>query len=201
MRKNIIIVSMITVCLLTSCIVSFAANENTEDLKRQIETLQKRVEQLETKKAQDQDTTTDARMPKGWDPFDEISNMQHAMDKMLQDSFYHRGNPNRGMFKSNMLYDADFQIQEEQDKYIIHFDMTGLNKDKLDIQVNPRAITVKGEREEKQVEQSQGQYLTSSSYSSFMKSIPIPPDADTSKMQTETKGEELIITLQKKGVN
>jgi HSP20 family molecular chaperone IbpA len=198
MKKNIIILSVFAGLLSISYFPSFAVNENAEDLKKQIEILQKRVELLEEKNEREQEPITEEIPLKRWDPFEEISSMQHVMDKMLQDSFYHRGNPNKGMFKSNMLYDADFKIQDEKDKYVIRFDMTGSNKDKLDIQVNPRAITVKGEREEKQVEQDQGQYLASSSYSSFMRAIPIPLNADTSKMETEIEGEELIITLQKK---
>ncbi|MEW6534654.1 MAG: Hsp20/alpha crystallin family protein [Candidatus Auribacterota bacterium] len=187
-------------------IPSFAEGDDIEELKKQIETLQNRVAELEA--AQDQqknsrDTTRDPlgvfrHQPQRWDPFEEIARMQEEMDRMFRNSFAFGGNDSRGMFRSDMFYDDSFAVKEEPDKYIIEFDMAGLDQGKVDIQVNEHAITVKGEGMEEKTAENENQVFRSKNYSTFMKSIPVPEDADTAKMETRQEKDKLIIILPKK---
>ena len=64
--------------------------------------------------------------------------------------------------------------------------------------VNDHVLTIKCEGQQEESDDTDNQMFRSQSYSSFMKSIPIPDDADTSKMQTKQEEDILIITLPKK---
>ena len=184
--------------------VSFAQENSVEDLKKQIEALQKRVEDLESSapvmgaRSAGDPLGVLPKPTRRWDPFEEITRMQEEMDRMVQDSFRWGGPAGKGMFRSHMFYDDSFDIKEAPDSYRIEFDMTGLNAGTIDIQVNQQSLTVRGERAQEHSEEGRNNYIASKSFATFMRSFPVPPDADTSKMKTENQGDKLIITLPKK---
>jgi len=73
-----------------------------------------------------------------------------------------------------------------------------LNKEKIDIQVNEHSITVKGQQTHEEDKKSPGQSVHAKSIGLFMKTIPLPIDADTAKVTTEHQGDILVIRLPKK---
>ena len=186
------------------CSSSVFAKETIEDLRKQVEHLQKRVEELEgakEKQAEDDDASRgffNRRRNRGWDPFSEMERMQEEMDRMFQHSFSRRGSGGPGMFSNNMSFDADVDLKETKEGYEITFDLKGLDEEKFDIQINEHSITVKGEHNSEETEERSNQYFQSKSYGSFMKTIPLPVDADTSKVKTEKQGDQLVIQLPKK---
>ena len=199
-NKNIIITTLMLMAFL--CSAPAFAEETMEDLKRQVELLQKRVEELESskeqKKEEDSSGFLNQRRNMGWDPFSEMERMQEEMDRMFQHSFSRRGLGGTGMFSSNMSFDAELDLKETKEGYEIIFDMKGLDEEKIDIQINEHSITVKGEHNSQETEENPNQYFSSRSFGSFMKTIPLPVDADTSKVKTEKKGDKLVIKLPKK---
>lgn len=202
--NKIIWIALIAILLTTfNTRNSFADEPTMEDLKKQIEVLQNRVDELESsKKHQDKDEDDswghfNRRRSSRWDPFEEIHRMQEEMDNMFQHSFGQSGGF-QGSFSNNMGFDYDFDINETDKGYEIKFDMKGLDKEKIDIEINDHSITVKGEHSMQQTEEGQNQYFSSQSFGSFMKTIPLPVDADTAKVKTEKEGDTLIIKLPKK---
>jgi HSP20 family protein len=200
------IVLLACVLLFNRGFVAFAQEDQVEVLKKRIESLQKRVEELEAgqvkaaQKAQEGARGYFKTSPDRWDPFSEIYRMQAEMDRMFQDSFFMGGPTSKGMFRSNMYYDDTFAMEEKEDKYVMEFDMAGMNEGKIDIQVNQRSLTVKGEQKAQRQDEGLNRSFSSQSYATFMKTISVPPDADTSRMTTENKGGKLIITLPKKTI-
>lgn len=204
MRTKLYSLSVALILLLTLLLNSGAhafAADDTEELKRQIEALQRRVDELEAEREADGGGGLglfNRRRAQRWDPFEEMHRMQEEMDRMFQDSFNWGGGNSRGIFSSDMYYDDTFDIVEEDDKYIIAFNMKGFDQDKVDIQINQQSITIKGERSAEKREEDPNRYFSSKSISTYLKSIPVPEDADTTKMKTEQKKDKLIITLPKK---
>ena len=181
--------------------LSSYAEEDIEVLRQQIQRLQERIKQLEASRSPVESKDSLGPMWRQrdlWDPFAEMERMQEEMDKMFQDSFRFGGPSSRGMFKSDMYYDDNFDMKEEKDKYVIKFDMRGLNKDKLDIDINKHSITVRGEHSAEETEQGPDRYFRSQRFGTFLKTIPLPIDADTSRVKSEKKGDHLVITLPKK---
>lgn len=204
-KLNRIPISALLTVLLLLTGSSVSAGDDVEDLKAQIEALQKRVNELENtqqvpEEHEDEDSRGffNRRDNRAWDPFDEIRRMQEEMDSMFQQSFGSRGLGGSGMFSNNMSFDQDFDLKETDNGYEIRFDMTGLDKDKVDIDINEHSITVKGEQSRQDTEEGDNTYFRSQSYGSFMKTIPLPVDADTTKVKTEKEGDSLVIRLPKK---
>lgn len=144
------------------------ADENVSALKAQIGALQKRVEELESDR---------------WDPMAEMERW-----------FTGRS----GLLNSNMLYDENFEIKDNQDHYLISLDMQGFDKNKVDIQIDPHSVTISGQQSSQSKEEGHNGYYSSHSYGSFLRTLPLPADADTHKVQTKKEGGKLIITISKK---
>ena len=155
--KTASLMMFIMVFLLSNFAIAQEANSVAE-LKKQIEALQNRVEELESskdKRAEDDSWGFfDRRRGGPWDPFDEMRRMQDEMDRMFQDSFSSRGLSKGGMFSSNMSFDHDFDIKETDEGYQIRFDMKGLDQEKVDIDINEHSITVKGEHSRRDTEEN-----------------------------------------------
>ena len=202
--KRLLVFSLTAVLFAGVCLFrpvsSFSKDNDVQELKKQIEALQKRVQELESTQNKDDDSQMNPLLPRrhAWDPFEEMARMQEEIDRMFQGSFSLGGHLGRGMFQNNMFYNDDFEIKEEKDKYIIEFDMAGLQQDNIDIQLNENSITIKGEMQQEETQEDDNKYFSSKSQSSFIKTIPVPEGADTRNMKSEMKGDKLIITLSKK---
>lgn len=167
-------------------------------LKKQVETLQQRIEALETQKSlSDQKSSVSSPDQFAWDPFSEIHRMQEEMDQMFQNSFFRSGQ-RQGVFSNRMSFDSDFNVREVEDGYEIQFDMKGLDNEKVDVEVNGRSITVKGEHSTQKTEEGDVGYFSAQSFGSFIRTIPIPEDGDATKVKTEKSGETLTIFVPKR---
>jgi len=172
------------------------AQEDTTELKKQIETLQKRVDELESQ--QHAVPANPSPFDRGnWNPFAEMERMQKQMDNLFSNNLNNQSAP-AGMFSSNMVFDQGLNLKETDKGYEITFDMAGMDKDKVDLQINKNSITVTGKYEEQHKQENPNGFMQSQRFGTFLKTIPLPVDADTSKMTTEQKGDELVITLPKK---
>jgi HSP20 family protein len=174
--------------------------ETIAELKQQVEKLQKRLDALESRGQEPPPERQKYLQPefggsKGL--LEGVQQMQERMDQMFQNSFSH-SELGTGVFSGNMNFEYDVNLNETENGYEVTFDMKGLDQDKLDIQIKEHSVTVKGEQSQDDTQKSPERYMRSQSYGSFMKTIPLPIDADTSKAKTEKEGGILVIKLPKK---
>ena len=134
-----------------------------------------------------------------WDPFAEFSRMRRQMNKMMQEMFDDHGwHSGMGSFGSDLFYDKGFDMEETESEYIIRLDVADLNKNKIKIEVNGGSLTITGERSEETEKTGPNSMFKSSSFGSFTRVLPIPRNADTRAIDTDIKGDTLIITLPKR---
>ncbi len=183
------------------------SDDDTESLKKQIEQLNQRVTELESELDNKAQPLPRASSPfqrgfgGGWDPFSEFDRMQEEMDRMFQNPFGRQQSKGSGpsLSQQNRFNEDNFELEEKEDHYVIQFDMTGMNKDKMDIEINDHSITVSGESSSETKETSSNQFFRAQSFQSFHKTIPLPVDADTQNLKSEQKDSLLIIIIPKRG--
>lgn len=179
-----------------------SADESVKELKAQIEALQKRVDELEASRSALQPRPQSGVNPFNagrWDPLAEMDRVQQEMNRIFQQSFANTGFTGRsGLLNSHMFYDDNFDIKDNQDHYLISLDMQGFDKDKVDIQIDQHSITISGQQSSQSKEEGHNGFYSSHSYGSFLRTLPLPDDADTQKVQTKKEGGKLIITIPKK---
>ncbi|MBF0532202.1 MAG: Hsp20/alpha crystallin family protein [Candidatus Omnitrophica bacterium] len=180
----------------------YAADDvNVVELKKQIETLQKRVDQLEAEKRNAQDNRGQSLMSRSralWEPFEEMERMQQEMNLMFQNAFDRQGQGGAGMFNGNMGFNTDFDLKDTGRGYEIKIDIAGLDRNKINLEINPRSITVKGEYGRQESHQGGQGFYSARSFGTLVKTIALPVDADTTQIKTDKQGDVLLITLPKK---
>jgi HSP20 family protein len=65
-------------------------------------------------------------------------------------------------------------LKETENEIILHADIPGVNREDLDITVEERMITLKGEIKQDQTREEKGYHLTERHYGSFYRTIPLP---------------------------
>lgn len=178
------------------------SDEDVAELKKQIEVLKKRVEELESSKTRPvvgiSRNSYNPANSGAIDPFADMERIQEEMDRILEKSFSFPNQPGQGMLTNTMSFDTNLDFKDTAEGYVITFNMSGLDKDKVDVQINDHSITVKGEQTLQNQQQNPNGYFQSQSYGSFMKTVPLPEDADVTKIKTEKTGDKLVITMPKK---
>lgn len=134
-----------------------------------------------------------------WDPLDEMERIRREMDQMFSGAFGRREPQDQwGMFNTDMFYDSGLDVKETPQGYEIRLNVAGLDKDKIDIEINDRSLTVSGQgsgREEQTFPQGA---FRSRQFHSFLRAIPLPEDADGASVKTEIDGDYLIIRMNRK---
>ena len=136
--------------------------------------------------------------PGNWKLFPEMKRMQEEINRMFQDSFHRRGWPGSGILNSSIFYDEGFDLEKTEEGYMIKLDIKGLDKEAINVDINESTVTISGEYS-RQIEEADPHGIYSlRGYGSFLKTIPLPADADTEKIETIKKGNSLIIRIPKK---
>jgi HSP20 family protein len=97
------------------------------------------------------------------------------------------------------MYEPDLDVQETGDAYLIRLDLPGVDKDKINVKIQNNVLTISGERksEKEETDDKSGFYRMESSFGSFMRSFPLPADADSNVMTAESKNGVLMVRLPK----
>ncbi len=206
-RTGMIMIGLGVFCLTmigTGASFVYGQQDDVAALKQEIEMLKKRVDQLEKERrtptvqgAPFQQRSSVKRFWRDWDPFAEMDRMQAMMDRMFKSSVGRFGG-GRGVLSNQIYFNPNFDLKETKDGYEIRIDLTGLDQNKIDIRADKHSITIKGEQEREEKNEGDDRYYEMKAYGSFLQTIPLPMDADVSKMKTEKEGDALIIRLPKK---
>lgn len=193
----------IAVLSLMICARPAFADDNVQDLKKQVEDLKAKVSELEARQQQ-----RSAQQGQGWqapikaegdqwDPFAEMERMHSEMGQMVRQAFGEPFSPRHGMFSDNLFFDSS-RIEETKDGYLIKLDIAGFDKDKININVKDGSLAISGEYTNDKKQNDKNRAFESHDYGQFLNTMPLPKDADVSKMKTEKKGDTLEISFPKK---
>lgn len=134
-----------------------------------------------------------------WDPFAEIDRMQQSMNRMFQESFRRASlfAPSSGM--TAVMFEPDIDIREQGNRYVITLDIPGMEKDRISVSVEGRALTVSGERriEQESSDEQSGFYRMERQFGSFQRAVPLPEDADPESLKASYDKGVLRIELEK----
>lgn len=92
----------------------------------------------------------------------------------------------------------DLVFDESANEYTISLDLEGIDKDSIDINANKYQLRVSGKHSEKIERKEQGTVFKSESFGRFVKTVPLPEDADTANMSTKLEQDKLVIKIPKK---
>jgi HSP20 family protein len=204
-RTRTIVVPAVVAALMAGS-SSYAAAKGNEDvgiLKDQVSQLQAKVVELE-KQLADQQGKPLVQGPSSMvdhdpmDPFAQMDAMEQQMQAMIARPFgigFSTG-PLRGHAAS---FAPDYDVKATDKAYIISFDMPGMDKAKINVEVKNGVILVSGERSSETKEDQGGKfYRQERSFGYFSRSIPLPEDGKPESLVAKYENGVLTLTIDKK---
>ena len=125
-----------------------------------------------------------------WDPFDLMTDFQNEMNRLFHRSLHKKN----GWEKT---FEPEVDLVEEKDTFIVKADLPGIKKEELDIKVEGRVLTLKGERKEEKETKEKNYYASERFYGVFTRMIELPTDVKADQVKAAYKDGVLEITLPK----
>lgn len=125
-----------------------------------------------------------------WDPFDIWGDLQHEMGRLF----------NRSLLKRNgwaRTFEPEIDVIEEKDSFFVKADLPGIKKEELDIEVEGRILTLKGERKEEKETKEKNYYASERFYGTFRRVIELPTEVKADQIKAAYKNGVLEINLPK----
>jgi HSP20 family protein len=130
-----------------------------------------------------------------WDPFREVVSLQNRLNSLFQDY-------GRGQNDSDALSAASFappvDIYEDEHKLVLKLEVPGVRQDDLDIQVEGRTLTVRGERKFSNEEKQENFHRVEHRYGTFARSFTLPSTVDAENVKATYDAGVLELELAKK---
>lgn len=86
-------------------------------------------------------------------------------------------------------------VSETPEEYRIDAELPGVKKEDVELNVENRVLTLRGERREKKEEKDKKFHRVESTYGSFMRSFTLPDDADGNKVAADYKDGLLSVRI------
>lgn len=197
-------------CLFFISLAGYGFAETTDDvalLKKEITVLKSRINQLEQRLSDAQNataytptTTNDAEDL--LDPFSTMKDIERQMNSfMAQQSGGFPPPMPSGMGAIHPgSFNPGYDIKGTEKSYVITFDMPGMDKSKINVEINNGILLVSGERsgETESNDKDSHIYRQERSFGYFSRSIPLPKDAKPDGIQAKYENGILTVIIEKK---
>lgn len=129
-------------------------------------------------------------MRRGRDPLTGFGSLQEAVRDMLATWPF-------GEREALSLADwtPSCNVSETTEEYRIEAELPGVKQEDLDVKVEDRVVTLRGERREEKEEKGKKYHRVESSYGSFMRSFTLPDDADEDTVTANYKDGLLSVRI------
>ena len=122
-----------------------------------------------------------------WDPFQQLAEMQREVDRILGRT-QHNGDATHAWLPV-------VDIEQTKDAVVLKFDLPGMKREDVSIEVEGRTLTVSGERKEETEEKHEGYYSRERSIGRFSRSFMLPENVEESKIEAKFKDGVLIVKV------
>ena len=128
-----------------------------------------------------------------WEPF-RVGNFRGEMDRLFDHFLAHHRHEGDGWFRPAI------EVSEDESGLVVKAEVPGVEKDKLDVKVDGRILTISGTKEEKREESDKERtyHIYESRYGSFQRSLELPEYIDTGEPEADYSDGVLTVTLAKK---
>ena len=166
-----------------------AGNDDAAALREQVSQLQNRVAELEKQLAHKRGRMQPLIREDEFDPFAQIEAADQQMQAMLA----------QPMLRHASVFSPGYDVKASEKAYTISFDMPGMEKAKINVEVKDGMILVSGERSSETKEDQGGKvYRQERSFGYFSREIPLPEDAKPESLKAKYENGVLALTVDRK---
>ncbi|MGE0762958.1 MAG: Hsp20/alpha crystallin family protein [Bdellovibrionales bacterium] len=126
-------------------------------------------------------------------PFREMARMESSFDRLLNEMISERN----GAKGSEFPFSPSCEVKEDAESYQMNFDLPGIDKEEVKVEVDGDRLTVRAERKEEKKEETDKQYLSEINYGSYVRSFTLPEPINEKKIEANFKNGVLRIRVPK----
>ena len=128
-----------------------------------------------------------------WKSFGGLTPFRREIDDLFERFF-----GERTPIESREGWIPALDVLETKNAVVINGEIPGMEAKDIDISLSGDVLTIKGEKKQEKEEDDENYYRMERSYGSFSRSIRVPVDVKSDKIQANYKNGTLKITLPKK---
>jgi HSP20 family protein len=131
----------------------------------------------------------------------DLTGWQKDMERMLEDFFSRKMRnwwPERSSKTDHVEVRAPaVDLYEETDDIVVKAELPGIEKDKLEVHLTDRSLTIKGEKKKEQEINEENYYCAERSYGSFVRTLELPKNVHTDKVKASLNNGILEVRVPK----
>lgn len=128
-------------------------------------------------------------------PMTQLNTLRNELDRFFGDLIPRSGDGDGETFAS--VWKPRMDLSETEGAYLVRMDLPGIEKNQVSVNVEDRALTVRGERKEEQRKEGENYLRVERSYGSFYRSLPLPRSANVDDVKAEFENGVLKIRIAK----
>ncbi len=130
------------------------------------------------------------------DPLSELENIQKEINRMFDFSL------SRSPWGDTTLLGGQWapavDIYDSQDNILVKAELPGLSRDEIEVSVQDNNLVIKGEKKKEQEIKEENYLKTERFFGSFFRTVPLPAEVDSGKVEARYQDGILSLTLPKK---
>ncbi|KYG67991.1 hypothetical protein AZI87_01595 [Bdellovibrio bacteriovorus] len=125
-------------------------------------------------------------------PFKSFSQMDDPFERILNELM----NMRKGSL-SQFEFSPSCEISEEDNNYVMTFDLPGVNKEQVKVEVDNNQITVSAERRDEKKKDTKKTHLSEIQYGSYQRTFTLPSSIDEKRVDAKFDNGVLTLTIPK----
>ncbi len=130
-----------------------------------------------------------------------MSNFQRRMNDLFDDLWSDRFTSHMTPAMSDFVNAPAYESQETDSHYLLSFDLPGVKREDIKVDLTDGILTVSGERKEETIEKGKGTYRSERAYGSFQRSFRFPQEIKLEQAEASYKDGVLRLVLPKTKTN
>jgi HSP20 family protein len=127
---------------------------------------------------------------------DSLRKEEDVFSSIVNDLFHFHGfSPLAGI--DNPAFSPAIDLVDKTDRYCVSVELPGIEKDKVQIEINDDLLILKGEKTSEKEEKNEERYVKERCYGAFRREITLPSNSDKEKIDAEYKDGVLLISIPK----
>lgn len=122
----------------------------------------------------------------------DFSQLEDSLDRLINEMIAAK----KGRM-SSFNFEPSCEVLDEGKNYLLKFDLPGVTKDQVKVQVDKDQLTVFAERKEEQKHETKRKFLSEVHYGSYSRSFTLPGPVDEKKVDAKFENGVLTITIPK----
>ncbi len=128
-------------------------------------------------------------------PFKDVEKTRSEMDRLLDIFLF--GRPKMGGAIGEEEWQPPIDVAETENELVVNVEIPGVDPEEIDVSLSGDTLLIRGEKKQETEEKGEDYHLLERNYGTFIRSIDLPAEVQSDKINASYKNGVLTIVLPK----